>query len=258
MLIAYFTWLAGLYILQDRMLFPSQLAQPGTGEPAGAEVWWLTTAEGHRVEAWYWPAPGPGPAPAVIFCHGNAELIDNGLGQADLYRSLGWAVLLPEYRGYGRSGGKPGQRAITADLVAFRDRLARQSGVDPARIVYHGRSVGGGLAAALAVKRAPAALVLESTFTSVTSFAWSYGVPPILCRNPLRTDTALAGFAGPVLILHGEDDEIVPAAHARRLASIARSGTLRFGPGGHNDYPRDWTAYERAISESLATSVPEP
>lgn len=235
-------------------------------------MWTLPTPDGGQVEAWYWPAKssvdsdagvdekgGPRLAPAVIFCHGNAELVDNGLGQAELYRQMGYAVLLPEYRGYGQSGGRPSQGSITEDLIAFRDRLAGTAGIDPARIVYHGRSIGGGFACALAARRPPAALVLESTFTSVASFTWGFGVPPVLCKNPLRNDRVVGKLDCPILLLHGRADTLVPCSHSEQLAALSRHATLALGDGEHNDFPRDWRWYESTIRSFLRElSLPQP
>lgn len=265
MLLIWITWAAVLYFLQDRLLFPRHMARTTAQAGPDVEVWTIRTNNGETVEAWYLPPKGIQPpsdrssassplAPAIIFCHGNAELIDNGLGQADMYRAMGYAVLLPEYRGYGSCGGRPSQRAITEDLVAFHDLLAARTDIDPDHIVYHGRSIGGGLACALAEKRAPAALILESTFTSVAAFAWGYGVPPFLCNNPLRSDRVLPTLKCPILLLHGENDTLVAPAHARRLASLSPHTTLRTAPGGHLDFPRDWGWYEAQIRSFLGAA----
>lgn len=258
--LAYLVWLGGLYFFQGRLLFPASIARATAQKPDEVEVWTLPTLDGGKVEAWYWPAKsstatsvgtaaetGARLAPAVIFCHGNAELVDNGLGQAELYRDMGFAVLLPEYRGYGQSSGRPSQASITEDLIAFHDRLAGTAGVDPRRIVYHGRSIGGGFACALAAERRPAALVLESTFTSVASFTWGFGVPPVLCRNPLRSDRVVGKLDCPILLLHGRADTLVPCSHSEKLARLSRHATLALGAGGHNDFPQDWRWYESAI-----------
>src|SRR5690606_34255575 len=100
-----------------------------------------------RVEAWLLPGDGVSaerPGPAVVFAHGNAELIDHWPGALARYRRLGVSVVLPEYRGYGRSAGRPSESAIRDDLRALHARLSSHPMVDVTRLVYHGRSLGGG------------------------------------------------------------------------------------------------------------------
>ena len=92
-------------------------------------------------------------------------------------------VLLPEYRGYGRSAGSPSQRAITEDLIAFYDLLARRPEVDAQRVVFHGRSLGGGAVCDLARHRKPAAVILMSTFTSMKRMAPRYLVPGFMVER---------------------------------------------------------------------------
>ena len=119
--------------------------------------------------------------------------------------------------------------------------------------MYHGRSLGGGVAAALATERPPAALVLESTFTSLAALARTRGLPESLCRHPFRTDRALPGLQRPVLVLHGRDDELIPPAHGRELHALAPGSTYVELPGGHNDFPGDRAAYEDALRQFLRT-----
>src|SRR5690606_26574574 len=112
------------------------------------------------------------------------------------------------YRGYGRSDGTPTQDGITRDFIAFYDLIAQRPDVDPIRIVFHGRSLGGGAVAALAQHRTPRAMVLESTFTGVPAMAKRFLVPPFLVRDKFDTMGTLRHYEGPSLILHGEHDEV--------------------------------------------------
>lgn len=238
--------------LQERMIFPRQYANQRTrpGPPAGVTALWTSAPDGPRVEAWLVPGAGVGPGrpgPLVVFFHGNGELIDDQLVLAAMYTAWGASVLLPEYRGYGRSQGAPSQDAIVADMVRLYDSLAARDDVDGARIVYHGRSLGGGVAAALAAERPPAALVLESTFTSLAALARTKGLPESLCRHPFRTDAVLPGLGRPVLVLHGADDALIPPTHGRELHARAPGSTYVELPGEHNDFPRDRAAYEAAV-----------
>lgn len=238
-LIAWCAWLAVLFLLQDRMLFPISWIQAPDPNPDlnGGELLRLPLKSGGEVEAWYFPAPGNRPRPLCIYFHGNGELIDDNRHIVTGYHRLGISVLMPEYRGYGRSAGKPSQKAILADAARFHNLITRRPEVDPARLIYHGRSLGGGVAAALTLEHPPAALVFDCTFFSVQSMAAKYGAPGFLVRNPFRTDKALAGLTLPIIIFHGTNDHIIPARHSRDLARIARHAELYEYPCGHNDFP---------------------
>ena len=155
------------------------------------------------------------------------------------YRDLGVSSLMVEYRGYGRSDGSPGQRAIVDDTAKALELVLQRAEVDRARLIYHGRSIGGGVVCALAERIEPSAMILESTFTSAAGMATRFGVPGFLLNSPFRNDRVVKGFAGPILLLHGTADEIIPVSHARKLKAMAKSATLIEQDAGHNDYPRD-------------------
>lgn len=240
---------------QEKLIFPISYANQHTQPvPQGVESLWLTADDGARVEAWFIPAAGPGPHPLIIFFHGNGELIDTNLDIADLYHPWGVSVLLAEYRGYGRTQGEPSQSAIVADMQRFHDLMAARPDIDPTRIAYHGRSLGGGVASALAAERKPAALILESTFTSLAALARSRGLLESLCRHPFRTDRVLPTLARPVLILHGAQDELIDPSHGRTLHSLTPDSQYVELPGHHNDFPGDRPAYITAIRTFLQTN----
>ena len=256
----YGLWCALLYFTQERLIFPRHFAGPATpGLPREPfiESWWIEPVPGQRVEAWFVRAPAGderrgAPTPLTLFFHGNGELIEHSLDLAAMYRSWGFHVLVVEYRGYGRSGGKPGQRAIVADARTFLDRALARDDVDADRVIYHGRSLGAGVACALLATRKPAALVIESAFASVPAMARRYLVPTLLVRHPFRNDRALADFDCPVLIMHGRRDGIVPVSHGRRLHEIASRSVYVEVNAGHNDFPPDWRGYERKIRDFLS------
>jgi pimeloyl-ACP methyl ester carboxylesterase len=234
--------LLAVFMLQRRVLFPRPPA-PSIPPPIpeGGEV--LRLGE-DAVEAWLLPPIGTGDhgeaAPVIVFTHGNGELIDHWLPAFDEPRRWGFAVLLVEYPGYGRSGGSPSQASITDTMLAAHDALAARSDIDLSRLVAYGRSLGGGAACALAAQRDVAALMLESTFTSVRAMASTLGLPGALVLDPFDNEAVLEDYDGPVLILHGEQDRIVPVSHGERLAEVTRTELVRL-PCGHNDCPRPWS-----------------
>ncbi len=223
----YIIWCVMLFFLQDRIIFPRHYAPEPLDDPYGTEAveLRLELKKGGEAFAWFVPAIGASadnPAPVVVFFHGNAEIVDIEHDIVEGYQQLGCSVLLPEYRGYGRSAGRPSERGILADAVRFYDQLIERRDVDTSRIVFQGRSLGGGFAAGLAARRKPAALILESSFTSVVSMARRHGVPAFLVKHPLRTDRILRKLDVPVLILHGTSDIVVPVSHGRKLSRLAR------------------------------------
>lgn len=233
-----------LSFLQRSILFPRHVVQvPADGgrDVPGLDRWWLDTPEG-RVEAWYLVGEGrtaESPGPAVIFAHGNGEAIDFWPAALSRYRAMGVSVLLPEYRGYGRSAGEPSQEAITADYVAFYDRLVKRPEVDAKKIVFHGRSLGGGVVGALAAERPCAAMVLESTFLSIRSFAQQFLLPGFLVADPFDTESVVRTLDVPILIFHGTRDNVVPYHHGETLSRVAKNAQLVTFDCGHNDVPAD-------------------
>jgi hypothetical protein len=245
-----------LWPLQRSIVFPRaglRAPDPPTVTSAGMERLWLETPAG-RVEAWFMPGAGrsaASPGPAVIFAHGNAEVSDDWVPHLRPYAWRGVSVLIPEFRGYGRNPGHPSQAAITDDFVGFHDQLAARADVDVRRLVFHGRSLGGGVACALAARRRPAALVLTSAFTSVPALAARVGAPRFLIRDPFDNLEFLRGHAGPVLLMHGRHDEVIPFRHAEALHAAAKGSRLVPVDSGHNDFPMESPLVWREIFAHL-------
>jgi hypothetical protein len=245
------------FLGQRWLIYPRWLreARPAAGQGVeGLERLSLELAEGGAVEAWFLPGRGVSaarPGPLLVFAHGNAELIEDWPGRLEPYRELGLSVLLPEYRGYGRSGGRPSQAALVEDAVRFVDLARARPEVDPERVVYHGRSLGGGLVCQLALLRPPRALVLQSTFARLSDLAWSSGLPSFLVLDDWDNQAALGRLEAPVLLWHGTRDELVPFAHARRNLAASRRARLVDEPCGHNDCPVDPVRYWRELEAFL-------
>lgn len=239
---------AALFFWQRALLFPAPPIADVAARPAEAETVWLASTAG-RVEAWYLPplVNAGTPAPLLLFTHGNGELIDDWPEAFEEPRRWGVAVLLLEYPGYGRSGGRPSQQSITAAVLAAFDWSKEQPTVDPTRIIAYGRSVGGGAAAALAEERPVAAMILESTFSSVRAFAWRYGAPGLLVRDKFDNLSAVRRFRRPLLILHGEHDQTIPVAQGRALYAAQPASEFYLMRCGHNNCPRPWPEVERFL-----------
>ncbi len=188
----------------------------------------------------------------MVFAHGNRERIEDWPERLRPYRDMGLAVLLPEYRGFGRATGEPSEAAIEGDLVHYVDRLGDRPEIDAQRIVYHGRSLGGGVVGVLSTRRRCAALILESTFTNVPDLASQWMAPMGAIRDRFDTRDALLHSYTPTLILHGVRDGLIPFRHALELDRIAWDSRLVAFEAGHDDLPRGdayWGAI-RALLES--------
>jgi fermentation-respiration switch protein FrsA (DUF1100 family) len=232
-------YLALLFIAQRSMLFPMPPQVP-PGPPEGAEEIRIKFDGGEAYALYLPPRATSGAAPLLVFTHGNGELADYWTEDFMVARTWGVGVLLVEYPGYGRAPGSPSEQSITESMLVLYDWAANSPRVDATRIVAYGRSLGGGAAARLAVRRPVAGLILESTFTSVADFAAGYMAPSFLVRDRFDSRTTLASYRGPLLVIHGVHDTLVPVAHGRELAAIVPGAKFHELNCGHNDCPRDW------------------
>jgi len=254
-LLLYVVYCGGMFFFQRQFIYPRHLIpSPPAAEAAGLfETEWVETDFG-RVETWYRRADGAGagqPAPAVIFAHGNGELIDYWPPELGPLAARGIGVLLVEFPGYGRSEGAPTQERIRAVFTRAYDRLVARPEVDRERIVLIGRSLGGGAACDLALNRPAAALVLLSTFTSLRSYAVRYLAPGFLIRDPFDNLAAVRQVPGPVLVIHGRYDLVAPFSHGQALSATAHRGRLIAYDAGHNDCPPDWAVFRDALEGFL-------
>lgn len=230
-----------MFAVQRSMLFPAPPPPADARPPADAVVIHLKSGE-ESVEAWHLPPlSADDRAPLLIFAHGNAELIDHWPAEFREVREWGIGVLLVEYPGYGRTPGVPTRESIGRALRAAHDWAVANPAVDPGRLIYHGRSLGGGVVADLALERPPSVLVLESTFTSVRALASRYLAPSVLVRDRFDPLAAVRRYRGPTVISHGTHDEVIPFSHGRALAEAAGVRLVAL-QCGHNDCPRPWPA----------------
>jgi fermentation-respiration switch protein FrsA (DUF1100 family) len=257
-LFLYFFYCGLLFVMQRRVLFPRHLTEhpSNTENIPGLEKIWVSTSFG-KIETWFLPKTAgrvTEPAPAVIFAHGNGELIDFWPHELKKLNRLGIGVLLVEYPGYGRSKGSPSQKNITEAFTGAYDVLVTREDVDSSRIVLLGRSVGGGAVCRLAANRPSAALILMSSFISIRSMASKYLVPYFLVRDPFDNLAIVRTYQGPVLVVHGRYDEIIPFSHGKTLFQAAKQGKIITYESGHNDCPPSWDTFWREIETFLKDS----
>jgi hypothetical protein len=248
-----------MYLFQAKLVYfpmPEVAATPADAGLAYEDVA-FTASDGVELHGWFVPAPEHEAEPlAVLFCHGNAGNIGHRLDTLRILHELGLAAFIFDYRGYGNSGGRPGEQGTYLDAAAAWEHLTGQRGVAPGRVVAWGRSLGGAVAAWVAAQRDPAAVILESTFTSVPDMgARLYPFLPVrpLARIRYDTEARLADITCPVLVIHSPSDDIVPFALGRQLYERAKEpkSFLEIG-GGHNEgYLLDAAAYARGVDRFL-------
>jgi uncharacterized protein len=226
-------------LLNALLYFPSRaIAQtPATAALPFADIT-FDTEDGERLHGWWIRARAP-LLGHVLLCHGNAGNIADRLPHVELLTSAGFDVLVFDYRGYGRSTGRPSEQGLYRDARAAHGALLEQRDVDPSLIFYLGESLGGAVALALALELSPTGLILQSTFTSVRDMARMHYwfIPPALVPDAYPSLRLIRGLRAPLLVLHGERDEIVPVMHAEALMDAApgRKRMQLFPGAGHND-----------------------
>lgn len=222
----------------------------------------LVTSDGERLHAWFLPSPVDRETErmTVLVCHGNAGNISHRLDLTlRLHANLAADVLLFDYRGFGRSSGKPNEAGTYEDVRAAYGYLVEQRGIDEGRIVLFGQSLGAAVALQLATEVDPRALVLEAPFTSVRDMASE--VYPFLPNGWVRTRydnlEKIGSLELPLFIIHGTEDATVPFAHGQTLFDAAPEPKrfLAVEGAGHSDAAVvGGENYWRAWSEFLSLS----
>jgi fermentation-respiration switch protein FrsA (DUF1100 family) len=237
---AYAALVAFVWVIQDRLIYFPQAGREVASTPAARGVpyddFTITTDDGEKLNVWWVPAATA--RGAVLLFHGNAGNISHRIEYALMFRALGYSTLLVDYRGYGKSSGKPSEEGTYRDADAAWRWLTQTRSIPEDRIVLFGESLGGGVASWLAARHQPRALVLASTFTSTVDLASQiYGFLPVKLISRYRYDTLerLRDVRSPVLVIHSPQDDVIPYSHGRRLYEAAREPKafleLR---GGHN------------------------
>jgi len=198
----------------------------------------LTSADGTRIHAWWWPVAGSNGA--ILYCHGNAgNLSSRGPTLKKIRDALGESVLIFDYPGYGKSGGKPSEKGCYQAADAAYDWLLKQK-IGPEKVVIYGGSLGGGVAVDLASRKKHRALVLTKSFTSLPDVGQHlHPWLPVrwLMRNRFDNLGKIGGITSPVFIVHGTADSLVPFEQGQRLFAAANEPKqfMQVNGGDHND-----------------------
>lgn len=255
-----------LYFSQERMIYYPELPSRAitlTPRDHGMafEAVVFHTEDGERLTGWFVPTEKP--RATLLFHHGNAGNISHRLDSIRQFHDLGLAVFIFDYRGYGESSGKPSEAGTYRDAEAAWRYLTEIRGVEPRDIVIFGRSLGAAIAANLARKHPPRALIVESTFTSVPDFgAEQYRFFPVRLLASIRYDTrsALQALHSSLLIVHSRDDDIIPFHHGERLYAAANE-PKRFLTisGDHNGgFLQSGTVYRDGVNAFLDEHLDTP
>lgn len=238
--VAYLAVAALVWVGQDRLIFYPPAPAPIPAAPPGWRLEEVSLAtSGDALLSGVLVLPPVGHPPLVIYFGGNAEDVTaSAASSPGTYGAR--AVLLVNYRGYGRSKGRPSEKALVSDAIALHDWAVRRPDIDASRVALHGRSLGTAVAVQLAEHRAPRCVVLTSPFASATDIAReAYPWLPIrwLLRHPFDSARHAARLAMPALVLFGEDDDLVAPRHSERLARAWAGPVERvsFAGFGHND-----------------------
>jgi fermentation-respiration switch protein FrsA (DUF1100 family) len=254
-----FVLLALLWWFEYRNVFQPSRRFDARGDEIGTkpEDVSLTTSDGVKLHAWFYAAPTNSPRAncAVLIAHGNGGNISHRLHLYQSWLRLGVNVLAFDYRGYGRSEGRPSENGTYRDAQAAHAWLV-QRGFAPERILAHGESLGGGVITELARREKLGGLVLQSTYSKITELgAELFPFLPARTLSRIRYDVAgkLPQLHVPVLVLHSREDTLIPFHHGERNFAAANEPKLfREIAGDHNDQPEtDPEQYLAALEEFL-------
>lgn len=229
LLVAY----AGIALLANflvsKSLFYPDLASGRA--PVGTQK--VRAADGNEIAVFHLPNPAAGFT--LWFFHGNAEDLGDLEPTLRALRDAGFAVFAFDYPGYGVSTGRPSERSIYAAARAARDYLRKELGVPASRTLLYGRSVGGGPAVQMATEERVGGLVLQSAFTSVYRVLTRWRLLPF---DMFENERKMNRVTCPVLVMHGEADEVIPFHHGQSLFAAAPEPKRSFWvPGArHNDF----------------------
>lgn len=234
----------------------------GNWQPAGLEFEdaWFTADDGTKLHGWYVPVEEP--TAVVLFCHGNAGNITGRLDVMQFSQQrLNASLLMFDYRGYGRSEGSPHEQGVLMDARAARQWLAEKSGLPEQEIVLWGESIGGAVAVDLAASEGAGGLILEDTFTSLPAVAaYHYPWLPVrlLMRGRFDSLAKIGNYHGPLLMIHGDADTIVPYHFGQQLFAAANEPKRFVTEPGHDHNDARSRAAWAAIEDFFRSASTTP
>jgi len=242
---AYLAFCAMIYFMQPGMIFyPNMPDRKLVTTPANIGLEYydvdLTTKDNIKLHGWFIAGSKTHkPKHTLLFFHGNAGNISHRLDSIKLFHQLGLNVFIIDYRGYGQSAGKISEKGMYHDAEAAWLYLTEQQNIKPENIIIFGRSLGGAIAAWLASQHTPAALIIESSFSSVESMGkrfYPFLPVKLISRFHFNTEEYTREVQCPVLITHSRNDEIIPYEESQKIYNSATEPKqFLHMQGGHND-----------------------
>ncbi len=253
-------WLEYFTTFHPVRVGPGQIWTP----PSGGENVWFKTADGYRLNGWFFESRTQPSTATVIFFHGNSGNIFNVGWLGQWFAERGFNVLLVDYRGYGASEGEQGSEwDLYSDGDAAIAFVVKEKDVPPAKIVLYGTSLGTTVVADVGSRRQVGALIIESGLSSASSlavhrFSWLPQTLHFLGRNGFESARKLQKVRAPVLIVHGDPDPVIPVSEGRLLFEAANEPKrlLIFYGAGHNVFGSLGDPYLEQVVEFIRESVP--
>ena len=261
LLIAYLIMLLMLSLFERWLVYPAPRHKPDDWVAADLphEDVYFSADDGTKLHGWY--VPHAQPRGVMLFAHGNGEHVARLAPLLKLLHDLAdVSVFAWDYRGYGRSEGKPHEDNVLADARTAQLWLAKRAGVRPEDVIVYGRSLGGAVAVGLAAQHPVRGMVLERTFadlveTAAHHFRW---LPVrLMMKNRFPSIERITTYRGPLFQSHGTEDEVVPFAMGKKLFDAATTENKKFFvvEGGNHNGPQP-AEYYKALGEFL-DSLPE-
>lgn len=213
---------------------------------------------GVKIHGWFIKAAKEPALATVLFSHGNAGNIADRLDRVLRWREVGVDFLLYDYRGYGQSTGSPDEEGTYRDGRAAYDHLVKVRGIDPARLVLMGESLGCAISIQLAIERKAAGLVLEAPFASIAHMANAiYPFLPLgsFIRTRYENVRKIPQLKMPLFVVQGTRDEVIPVAQGKMVFAAAPEPKQYLAIEGahHNDvYVAGGEVYRKALSDFIA------
>ena len=261
LLFSYLSVVVMLSLVERWLVYPAPRAHEGDWVAADFphEDIDFVSHDGAKLHGWY--VPHPNPKAVLLFCHGNGENVATLRPLLEqLQHHTDVSIFAWDYRGYGKSQGKPHENNLLPDARAAQLVLAERAGVDPSDIVVYGRSLGGAVAVGLAAEHPVRGMVLERTFADMVETA-AYHFPwlPVrwVMKNRYPSIERIVTYRGPLFQSHGTADEVVPFEMGKKLFDAATTANKRFfvvEEGSHNAPHGD--DYYEALGEFLDSLPP--
>lgn len=243
-----------IWFQQEKLLFhPEPLATNFKFELAYTSEVYIDVP-GAKLHALYLHQPAEKSKGIVLFLHGNAGNLETWFTHADFWLTTGYDVLMPDYRGFGKSTGHIENEAqLNDDVMHMWNFVA--ANYQGKKHVFYGRSLGTGLAAKLATQVPADLVVLVSSYESMIQMGQEYypWVPPFVLRYPLKTNELLPQIQTPILLIHGTNDKLISIDHSRRLLKLnPKARLVEIEGAGHGDI-HNFDAYTNTLKQALET-----